>query len=56
MVRTGSVGTNYVAPHPFHFHLFNHPLPVLSSPTESLALHLLAEHAGHGDIERGIER
>lgn len=26
------------------------------SPTESLALHLLAEHAGHGDIDRGIER
>lgn len=57
--RTGREGTNYVGPLLplfLRFHLSDHPLRMSSSPSGSLALHLLAEHAGHGDIERGIER
>lgn len=58
MWRTGRGGTNYVAPLTplLSLHLSSRPSPASSSPTESLALHLSAEHSGHGDIERGIER
>lgn len=57
MLRTGRAETNSAFPSPALVSLSLHvSLPVSCLSTESFALHLLAEHAGHGDIEREMER